>query len=105
MASDEGLFRDLDSSFVSKVKIGNRNLIEARSTGNVVISTHSGNKTILDVLFIPDIDQNLLSVGQLIEKGYSLIFKNNSYVIEDSLGQELVTVAMTERCFMLDSWK
>ncbi|KAA3483479.1 Integrase, catalytic core [Gossypium australe] len=30
-------------------------------------------------------------VGQLIEKGYSLVFKNNSCIIEDPLGQELVT--------------
>ncbi|XP_017647823.1 uncharacterized protein LOC108488014 [Gossypium arboreum] len=91
MASDEGLFKDLDSSFVSKVKIGNGNLIEARGRGNVVISTHLGNKTISDVFFVPDINQNLLSVGQLIMKGYSLIFKNNSCIIEDSLGQELVS--------------
>ncbi|KAG8488558.1 hypothetical protein CXB51_016286 [Gossypium anomalum] len=39
---------------------------------------------------------------ELIEKGYSLVFKNNSCVVEDLFGQVLVTVPMTDRCFMLD---
>lgn len=42
--------------------------------GKVVISTNSGNKTISNVLFVPDLDQNLLSVGKLLEKGHSFIF-------------------------------
>ncbi|KAK5819226.1 hypothetical protein PVK06_024198 [Gossypium arboreum] len=102
MTADERLFKELDRSFASKIRIGNRNLIEAKGKGNVVINTKSGNKVIFDVLFVPDIDQNLLSVGQLVEKGYSLAFKNGSCIVEDSYGQELVTVAMTDRCFMLD---
>ncbi|KAG8499379.1 hypothetical protein CXB51_005983 [Gossypium anomalum] len=102
MAADEKLFKDLDRSFVSKIKIGNRNLIEAKGRGDMVINTCSGNKVISDVLFVPDIDQNLLNVRQLVEKGYSLVFKNDSCIVEDSHGQELVTVAMTDRCFMLD---
>ncbi|KAG8473238.1 hypothetical protein CXB51_035235 [Gossypium anomalum] len=102
MAADERLFKELDRSFASKIRIGNGNLIEAKGRGNVVINTKSGNKVISDVLFVPDIDQNLLSVGQLVEKGYSLAFKNGSCIVEDSYGQELVTVAMTDRCFVLD---
>ena len=34
-----------------------------------------GIKLFLDVLFIPKIDQNLLSVGHLLEKGYSIVLK------------------------------
>ncbi|KAG8493279.1 hypothetical protein CXB51_010854 [Gossypium anomalum] len=102
MASDERLFKNLNRSFTSKVRVGNGNLIEAKGKGDVVISTHLGNKAIFDVLYVPDIDQNLLSVGQLIENGYSLLFKNDSCVVEDAFGQILVIVAMTDRCFMLD---
>ncbi|KAA3469284.1 Integrase, catalytic core [Gossypium australe] len=139
MASDEGMFRELDTSFVSKVRIGNGNFIEAKGRGKVVINTHSSNKTISDVLFVHDIDQNLLSVGQMIQKGCSLNFKNKSYMILDvkayaslvdesclwnkrlghvdgkayaSLVDEsclwnkilghLVTIAMTDRFFILD---
>ncbi|XP_052875075.1 uncharacterized protein LOC128280758 [Gossypium arboreum] len=99
---DVSLFKELDRSFSSRIRIGNGNLIEARGKGDVLISSSSGNKLISDVLYVPDIDQNLLSVGQLVEKGYSLIFKNGSCVIKDFLGQETATVPMADKCFMLD---
>ncbi|KAG8490916.1 hypothetical protein CXB51_014727 [Gossypium anomalum] len=68
MAADERLFKELDRSFASKIRIGNGNLIEAKGKGNVVINTKLGNKVISDVLFVPDIDQNLFSAGQLLHK-------------------------------------
>ncbi|KAG8497843.1 hypothetical protein CXB51_007132 [Gossypium anomalum] len=102
MVGDESLFKDLDRSYSSKIRIENGELIEARGRGSVLINTCSGNKIISDVLFVPDIDQNLLSVGQLVEKGYSIVFKNSSCIIEDCLGHELITVGMVDKCFMLD---
>ncbi|KAG8474282.1 hypothetical protein CXB51_033938 [Gossypium anomalum] len=102
MASDESLFKDLDRSYGSKIRIGNGELIEAKGRGSVLISTCPGNKVISDVLFVPNIDQNLLSVGQLVEKGYSLVFKNGSCIIKDCYGQEMITVGMVDKCFMLD---
>ncbi|XP_040960384.1 uncharacterized protein [Gossypium hirsutum] len=41
MAADESLFKDLDKSYILKVRIGNGNLIEAKGRGNVVINTGS----------------------------------------------------------------
>ncbi|XP_040935020.1 uncharacterized protein [Gossypium hirsutum] len=79
-------------TFVSKIRIGIGSMIEAKGRGNVVINTGSGNKVISDVLFVPDIDQNLLSVGQLVEKGYSLIFENGACVVKDTYGHELILV-------------
>ncbi|XP_012458229.1 uncharacterized protein LOC105779023 [Gossypium raimondii] len=92
----------LTKVLLQKIRIGDGNLIEAKGKGNVMINTCSGNKIISNVLFVPDIDQNLLSVGQLVEKAYTLVFRNGSCIVEDSLGHELVTVALTDRCFMLD---
>lgn len=96
MAADESLFKNLDRSFTSKVRIGNGNLIEAKGRGDVVINIGSGNKVISDVLYVPDIDQNLLSVGQLVEKGYSLVFKNGSCIIEDFHGLKIISVPVAD---------
>ncbi|KAG8499326.1 hypothetical protein CXB51_005873 [Gossypium anomalum] len=74
----KSIFRELDTNFMSKVRIGNGELIEAKGKGKAVIGTKSGNKTISEVLYVLDIDQNLLSVGQLLEKGYSLIFEGKA---------------------------
>ncbi|KAK5772872.1 hypothetical protein PVK06_049172 [Gossypium arboreum] len=92
MVADEKLFKNLDRSVASKIIIDNWSMIEAKGRGNMVINTCSGNKVISDVLFFPNIDQNLLCVGQL----------NSTCIVEDTHGQELVTVAMTDRCFMLN---
>ncbi|KAG8480542.1 hypothetical protein CXB51_024610 [Gossypium anomalum] len=41
MSADESLFKDLDKSYGSKIRIGNGDLIEAKGKGNVVINTSS----------------------------------------------------------------
>ena len=35
------------------------------------------------MLLVPDLEQNLLSVGQLLEHGYVVNFEDNSYCIYD----------------------
>lgn len=102
MAADEKLFKGLDRSFHSRIRIGDGKLIEAKGKGSVLVSTGSGNKLISDVLFVPNLDQNLLSVGQLVEKGYTLVFKDDCCTVQDMNGLELISVSMTDRCFMLD---
>jgi hypothetical protein len=74
MTFDKSLFRTLQSIEVARVRIGNGDCIVAKGKGTIVITTNSGTETISDVLYIPDIEQNLLSVGQLIEKGMKVIF-------------------------------
>ena len=71
MVSDEGRFRVLDGSCTSKVIIDNGDFIEAKGKGDVTIETATSTKIIFYVLFVPEIDQNLLSVGQLLEKNNS----------------------------------
>ena len=59
-------------------------------------------KLIYDVLLVPKIDQNLLSVGQLLEKGYSVVFKNNMCVNTDPNGVVLFSVKMNSKSFSLN---
>ena len=63
MAKDENLFKQLDKSSVSKVIIGNNEYIPVKGKWTVAIEGNSSIKLISDVPFIPEIDQNMLSVG------------------------------------------
>ena len=81
MSFDESLFNKVNKSEVSKVRIGNGQYKES-----VAIKGSAGIKLIYDVLLVPKIDQNLLSVGQLLEKGYSVVFKNKMCVLANSNG-------------------
>ncbi|KAL4354076.1 hypothetical protein GQ457_06G014380 [Hibiscus cannabinus] len=102
MASDESMFKNIDRTCISRIKIGNGQFIEAKGRGDVLVNTPTCTKIIYDVLLVPDIDQNLLSVGQLLENNYPIVFKNKSCLIFDPTGCELVSVAMNERSFVLD---
>ena len=46
--------------------------------GTITISSYSGTKFISDVLYVLEIDQNLLNVDQLVEKGYNIVFEDKS---------------------------
>ena len=68
----------------------------------VVINTPSDMKYISEVLFVPEISQNLLSVGQMLEKNYTLLFQNMSCTIVDYVGSELMTVKMRDKSFAIE---
>ncbi|PKI73650.1 hypothetical protein CRG98_005891 [Punica granatum] len=63
------LFKELDRSISSRVKIGNGDFIAVKGKG-IVIESRTSAKFITDVLYMPEIDQNLLGIGKLFEKGY-----------------------------------
>lgn len=45
------------------------------------------NKNNFEVLFMPKINQNLLTIGQLLEKGFKVIYKNKQYLTKDHIDQ------------------
>ncbi|TXG71060.1 hypothetical protein EZV62_005995 [Acer yangbiense] len=90
MVKDSSLFTSLDSNDRTNVKLGNGEMVQATGKGTVSMQTSKGPKLIHDVLLIPDLDQNLLSVAQLLKKGYSCSFKDNYCTIVDSCGVEVV---------------
>ena len=53
-------------------------LKKVEGKGTIVVHTKEGNqKFIHDVLYVPSLSQNLLSIGQLLRKGYSLYFDDS----------------------------
>jgi len=50
----------------------------------VAIKGNTGLKLIYEVLYVPEINQNLLSVGQLLEKGYKVLFEDKFCLITDA---------------------
>lgn len=85
MTLDESILREIDRSYTSRVGIGNDQLIQAKDKCEVLIST-SGTKAISDVILVHEIDQNLLSISQLLEKNYAVIFKGRDCIIFDPIG-------------------
>ena len=99
---DKKLFKELKPSKFSKVKRGHGGHISIKGIRTLVVATHSGTKIITDVLYVPNIDQNLISVGQLRQKGFKVFFEDNHCLIKDAIGQDLFKVQMRGKSLSLD---
>ncbi|TXG68352.1 hypothetical protein EZV62_003287 [Acer yangbiense] len=99
MVWDSSLFTSLDRNDRTKIKLGNGEMVQATGKGTISVHTSKGPKLISDVLLIPELDQNLLSVAQLLKKGYTCLFKDNCCIISNSCGVEIVKVEMVDKSF------
>lgn len=77
------LFTDLDESVTNRVTMGDGTAREAQGKGTVKLNSF-GQNYIKNVLYVPDLDSNLLSVVQLLLEGYSIVFEDlTCYVFAD----------------------
>ncbi|PON49915.1 Zinc finger, CCHC-type, partial [Parasponia andersonii] len=77
MCGDKKAFSELDDSFRNTVKFGDNSTVSVMGKGRITLQTkENSTHTISNVLFVPDLKTNLLSVGQLQEKGYEISIKD-----------------------------
>jgi len=62
-----------------------------------MVETKNGTKFINDVLLVPNLKENLLSIGQMMDNGYSLHFEKDACKIYDSRKIEIGQVKMEKR--------
>jgi len=81
---------------------GNGDLIAVKGKGTLTIESLTGLKCISDVLYVPNIDQNLLSVAQLVEKGFKVIFEDKWCLIKDIEDRDVFKVKMKAKSYALN---
>jgi len=61
----------------SKVQFADNSTLKVEGTGDVVILRKDGSKAVIaNVLFVPEMKCNLLSIGQLVQKGCTVVMGN-----------------------------
>ena len=84
MIGNIALFSNLAQSVKSQVTLGTDSKISVMGKGEVKIFTKKGEKkTIADVYYVSGMKCNLLSIGQLVQKGYNVFFVNDVCTIMD----------------------
>ena len=78
MTANASLLYDIDYNNTTRVKMANGNLVDTKGKGSIAVETKNGKMFIRDVMLVPDLDSNLLSVGQLIEHKYHLHFGDDT---------------------------
>ena len=67
------------------------------------MSKKGEKKYINDVYYIPATKNNIISLGQLVEKGYNIQMQNNSLIIRNQARELIANVEMSKnRLFTLD---
>ena len=62
--------------------MGNASSSMVEGKGDVVMNLTSGKKlTLMDVLFVPEIRKNLVSVSLLNKKGFKLVFESDKHAL------------------------
>ena len=87
------------------MSIGNGEHLVVEGRGIVAIKSCVGTKLVYDTMYAPKIDQKLLRVGQLVEKGFKVIFEEGKCLIFDSGSQELFKIKMQQKIFSLNPLK
>lgn len=64
ICGDKSTFSDFDETFRNTVKFGDDSTISVMGKGRAAIQTKESSHSISNVLFVPELKTNLLSVGQ-----------------------------------------
>ena len=86
------------------VTFGDSSKIPVKGKGKILIQLKNGNHDFIsDVYYVPDMKNNILSLGQLLEKGYDISMKNLSLSIKDACDNLIANVKMSKnRMFSLN---
>lgn len=105
MTGTKSLFKVLDESQKINVQLENKRDMQVEGKGTVKFFTsHREGKIYDNVQFVLDLGYNLLSVGQLMADGYSVIFDDDACIIKNKKSGKQVHVHMTPNK-MFQTWR
>lgn len=102
MSGDKELFSSFEAKFSHPVKLGNNKRMEVTGKGNVLLMLNGESYMISEVYYVPELKNNLLSIGQLQEKRLTiLIQKNICKILHEEKGLIVETKMSLNRMFLL----
>ncbi|WOG92348.1 hypothetical protein DCAR_0311612 [Daucus carota subsp. sativus] len=103
MTGHKELFTEIDDTISGEVTFGDSSKIPVKGKGTVTIMTKKGEKKYInDVYYIPALKNNIISLGQLVEKGYNIQMQDNSLIIKNKAQELIANVEMSNnRCLRL----
>jgi hypothetical protein len=102
MSGNKDWFIEMDEQFRHSVKLGNGVKMMVMGKGSVKLVTAGLTQVVRDVFFIPELKNNLLSIGQLQEKGLAIVMKDKACKIyHPTRGLIMQTLMAANRMFIL----
>ena len=83
MCGDKSIFTELEV-LNGHVTFGDASKVEVKGRGKVLIQMKNGqHQYISNVYYVPSMKNNILSLGQLLEKEYNILMRNRQMSIRD----------------------
>ncbi|CAH2091010.1 unnamed protein product [Euphydryas editha] len=101
MCNNKNLFTSMDTSFTSNVTVADNNILQCKGKGYVTVYVNKCSRIIENVLYVPNLSANLLSVSKLTDKGYSVIFNNDKCHIKNK-NRVLASASHIDGLYKLD---
>lgn len=102
MCGDRSLFYELVERFKQMVTLGNHTKMRVVGKGNVRLYLEGVNYLVTEVFYVPELRNHLFSIGQLQEKGLSVLIQSSQCKIyHPSKGLIIQTSMTSNRMFVL----
>lgn len=89
---------------ISSIKVANDKVLPVTSSGSVDIQLPSGQKIkVTNVLYVPELATNLLSVSQMIKKGCQVKFDSQGCKIFNQKNIEVATAKLSNNMYRLNT--
>ena len=97
MCGKRSMFVKLNESVSGNVSFGDESKIPVKGKGNILIPLENGgHQLISNVYYVPNMKSNILSLGQLLEKGYDFHTKNYILFLRDDKGRLIAKAKMSK---------
>ncbi|XP_020259685.1 uncharacterized protein LOC109836229 [Asparagus officinalis] len=84
MCDIKEFFTELNETVQGDVTFGDQSKIPVKGKRKIMIQTKTGeNMYISDVYYVPTLQNNILSVGQLLKRGYDIHLKDHALTIKN----------------------
>ena len=102
MCGDKDMFCELDEKFRQLVKLGNNTRMTVLGKGKIKLVLNGMQHMVTNVFYVPELKNNLLSIGQLQEKGLAILIKSGTCKIYHPERGLIIQTKMTvNRMFVL----
>ena len=104
MLGRKSMFVELNESVSGNVSFGDDAKIPVKGNGSILIRLKDRrHQFISNVYYVPNMKNNILSLGQLLEKGYDIHMKDRSLSIRDANNNFITKVPMpNNRMFLIN---
>lgn len=88
MTSNKDMFAQIEENVSEQVMFGDNNQVSIANKGSIAFKVKTGQIMHMhDTLYVPGPKHNLLSIGQMCLKNYSIVLKKKSCTITNEINR------------------